>query len=130
MTTPAHLIAARTWIFSDKAVAKLTRTSRTKRWRERDAAKKAKAEAEAGTPPKVATTVSRFPTPVKPNERFSGYQGVDVVQHMQQMRADAGLAPMDEADILIALLEAQAEADREKEAARAERARRDDQLRL
>ena len=117
MTIPAHLIPARTQIFSDRAVGRLTRASRTKRWRERRDAKKAEAEAQ----PAKGT---QFPNPVKPNRRFSGYQGVDVVQHMQQLRADAGLDPMDEADILIALIEAQAEADREKAAARDARKRR------
>ncbi len=111
MTIPAHLIPARTRIFSDRAVGKLTRTSRTKRWRERRDAKKAEAETKA-----------KFPNPLKPNQRFNGYQGFDVVAHFQQLRADAGLDPMDEADILVALIEAEAEADRERVAARAARA--------
>ena len=120
MTTPAHLIPARTRIFSDLAVGKLTRTSRTKRWRERRDAKKAEAETKAKKA--EAETKAKFPPPLKPNQRFNGYQGFDVVAHIQQLRADAGLDPMDEADILVALIEAEAEADRERAAARAARA--------
>ena len=100
---PDNLIPARTRIFSDRAVGIVTRTSRTTRWRKR--------KSRGGN----------FPDPVRPHEKIIGHMGIDVVVYMQAMRAEAGLPPMDEADILVALVAAEDAVTLEKAAEAASR---------
>ena len=87
--TPAHLIPARIQIFSPRAVREVTGFSRTSQWRHR--------KSKGG----------KFPDPVKLHERRSGNMGVDIVDFIQEIRADAGLPPAEEADILAALIAAE-----------------------